>query len=83
MAALDAQLDTVYEDYSEGYKKAMLGTIRRWQMHTIEVFNTKPWRCGWPNDPAGFEDQIMLYFVTEASLRFRNSGSVHAAMTRH
>ena len=80
MQVLTHRLNHVLNDLSPGYINARVGTLRRWIFYCIEARGVTPWR-EWPGPDDGTEDEHMLYFLVEASIRFKNPGSVAAAKT--
>ena len=73
-----ARRTDVLTHLSDTYMKARCGALRRWIWVAVEVYGTTPWRTHWPLSTD--EDQcMMLDFVTDAAIRYKNKVSVEAS----
>ena len=79
MLVWDQRLADVFAAPSDEYLKGRICALKRWVWLCIEVFRTVPWRLHWPKDRN--DDEIMLYFSVDGSIRFTNAKTISGAMT--
>eukprot|EP01052_Picozoa_sp_SAG31_P038739 SAG31_NODE_5230_length_2660_cov_6.073799_3_plen_393_part_00 len=74
----DRQLCIALDGLADTYLKARCGALRRWIWVCVEAYGTTPWRTHWPKCDE-LDQPIMLSFIMDASIRYKDRGSIAAA----